>query len=276
MVGCSYSGLRAAVSRSRYPGTFFAAYAASAPVQLQVNLDTFLDSIYHKLIDEQYTNCTRDLHTIMLHIDDQLSHTETASAIKQSLLGAGAEENGNGDFALAIANIYSYFQSYGIDGGAHSLASLCDYLEAPSTQKQALRGTGLTTDQAASTLIERLASWPGLVKIVNDHFNTSCRVADAGVRAECELGKTASDSGGISWTWQLCSELGLFATQKPSSQSLVSRYMSLEYRKSLCVRQFPDAYSSGRLPDLPPVKKINQRTGGQAMRPSNVFWTAGE
>jgi serine carboxypeptidase S28 len=276
IVGCSYSGARAAISRSRYPDTFFAAYAASAPVQFQVELDTFFDPVYHKMVAKGYGNCTQDLHAAMKYVDLQLSDSQNVSSTKQRFLGPGAESNNNGDFTLAIANIYSSFQSHGITGGTHSLASLCDYLERDPISNRTAGLNGLVSHYGVQFVAERLASWPDLLPIVNGHFNTNCRGMNESIPPSCDLAQPASAVAGISWTWQLCSELGLFTTQNSGPHSLVSQYQNLEYRWSLCTRQFPEGLASELLHVPPSVDRINRDTGGRSMRPSNVFWTAGQ
>jgi Serine carboxypeptidase S28 len=256
--------------------TFFAAYAASAPVQFQVELDTFFDPVYRKMVDKGYGNCTQDLHAAMKYVDLQLSDSQNVSSIKQRFLGPGAESNNNGDFTIAIANIYSSFQSYGITGGKPSLASLCDYLERDPISNLTAGPDGLVSHHGAQFVAERLASWSDLLPVINNHFGTNCRGVNESIPLSCDLAQPALAVAGISWTWQLCSELGLFTTQNSGPHSLVSQYQNLEYRQSLCTRQFPDGLASKLLHVPPPVDHINQETGGRSMRPSNVFWTAGQ
>lgn len=276
IIGCSYSGLRAAISRDRYPETFLAAYAASAPVQLRVDHNTFFEPIYQKLFDRGYQNCTTDLHAIVEYIDQQLVDPRHASFIKQQFLGPGAEANSNGDFTMAIFNVYAHFQSRGLGGGAHGLGAFCDYLEWDHISMSPAGPEGLVSKFGVELLVDRFASWPGLVATVNRNFDTECVGPNEQLAASCELGRTESDPTAISWEWQLCSELGLFSTQNPAANAIMSTYQSVQFRQSLCSRQFPDAYAKGLLDIVPAAAQINSETGGGAMRPSNVFWTAGQ
>lgn len=203
MIGCSYSGLRAAISHSRYPETFLAAYAASAPVELTVDHDTFFEQIYQKLADRGHTNCTADLHAITIYIDHRLAVPSTALAIKQQFLGVGAETNSNGDFTLAIYGpIYGHFQSQGLDRGNSSLASFCDYLEWDHTINSSAGPEGLASKLGVELLIDRFASWPDLLPTVNKNFGVNCAGLNQSLPVSCDLGAPETDRDTISWEWQ--------------------------------------------------------------------------
>lgn len=277
MIGCSYSGLRAAISRSRYPDTFLAAYAASPPVELIVDHNNFFEPIYQKLMDRGRSNCAADLHKLSNHIDQQLADPTTALKIKQRFLGVGSEANSNGDFTLAIYGpIYGHFQSQGLGRGDDSLASFCDYLEWDHTFNSTAGPEGLASKLGTELLVDRFASWPNLLPTINKNFGVNCAGLNESLPASCDLGAPETDPGAISWEWQQCSELGLFSTQVPSSHGIMSSYQTLQYRQSLCMRLFPDAYDKGLLSIPPIAEQINAETGGRSMRPSNVFWTAGQ
>lgn len=277
MVGCSYSGLRAAISRARYPETFLAAYAASAPVQLTIDHNRFFEQIYQKLVDRGHSNCTADLHAVSNYIDSQLADPGTAPTIKQRFLGTGAEGNSNGDFTLAIYGpIYGHFQSQGLGRGNKSLASFCDYLEWDHTLNSPAGPEGLAPKFGIEFLVDRFASWPSLLSTINKNWKVNCAGLNKSLPVSCDLGAPETDPRSISWKWQQCSELGLFSTQTPSDHAIISSYQTVQYRQSLCTRQFSDAYTNGLLDVSPVAEQINTETGGRYMRPSNVFWTAGQ
>jgi hypothetical protein len=286
MIGCSYSGVRAALSRQVYPETFYAAYASSAPVEARVNFSSYFDQVFRGMVNYGYGNCSRDLHEIINYIDFQLSSgDDTATAIKELFLGSGLgpQNSSNGDFALALAFIYISFQSQGMTkreskgAGAIPLAALCDYLETdPQVQTSAPEG-GLAPIWGPKYLTERFASWPPLLKYINRDFKTNCRSLDDSLPPSCDLSQTReSNPMMIAWSWLLCSEWGLFSVQNTGPHSIVSRYLSPEYHQSLCYRQFPGAEATGDLPRIPQAEQFVHETGGQRMRPSNTFWTAGE
>lgn len=286
MIGCSYSGVRAALSRQMYPETFFAAYASSAPVEARVDFRSYFDLVYRGMENYGYGNCSRDLHEIINYIDLQLSsRSDKVTAIKELFLGPGlgAQNNHNGDFALALAFIYTSFQSQGMTKreskgvGAISLAALCDYLETDPQAQAPAPDVGLAPTWGSKYLTERLASWPPLLKSINRDFKTNCRLLDSSLRPSCDLSqKRESDPMMIAWSWLLCSEWGYFSVQNAGPRSIVSKYLSPEYHRNLCYGQFPGANATGDLPRVPRAEQFVHETGGQWMRPSNVFWTAGE
>ena len=286
MIGCSYSGVRAALSRQMYPETFYASYASSAPVEARINFSSYFDLVYRGMVNYGYGNCSRDLHKIMNYIDLQLSsRNDNATAIKELFLGPGlgAQDNNNGDFALALAFIYASFQSQGMTKresngtGAISLAALCDYLETDLQAQTPASDEGLAPTRGPKYLTERLASWPPLLESINRDFKTNCRLLDSNLPPSCDLSQTReSDPMMIAWSWLLCSEWGYFSVQNVGPHSIVSKYLSPEYHQSLCYGQFPGADATGDLPRVPRAEQFVHETGGQWMRPSNVFWTAGE
>lgn len=286
MIGCSYSGVRAALSRRMYPETFYAAYASSAPVEARVNFTSYYDVVYRGMVNYGYGNCSRDLHEIVNYIDLQLSsRNDNATVIKELFLGPGlgARNNSNGDLALALAFIYTSFQSHGMTkrestgAGPISLPALCDYLESdPRSQKPAPE-KGLAPTWGPKYMTERLASWPPLLESINRDFKTNCRLLDSSLPPSCDLSQSReSDPMTIAWSWLLCSEWGFFSVHNAGPRFIVSKYLSPEYHHSLCKRQFPGAHATGDLPRLPRAEQFVHETGGQRMRPSNVFWTAGE
>ena len=56
-VGGSYSGMRAAFMREFYPETIHIAYAASAPVQAQVDMSVYFDMIWRGMEAGGFSNC---------------------------------------------------------------------------------------------------------------------------------------------------------------------------------------------------------------------------
>jgi hypothetical protein len=286
MIGCSYSGVRAALSRQMYPETFYASYASSAPVEARVNFTSYFDVVYRGMVNYGYGNCSRDLHEIMSYIDLQLSsRNDNATAIKELFLGPGlgAQNNSNGDFVLALAFIYTSFQSQGMTrreskgAGAISLAVLCDYLESDTQAQMPAPEKGLSTTWGPRHMTERLASWSPLLESINRDFKTNCRSLNSSLRPSCDLSRTReSDPMVIAWSWLLCSEWGYFSVHNTGPRSIVSKYLSPEYHQNLCNKQFPGAMATGDLPQVPRAEQFVHETGGQRMRPSNVFWTAGE
>ncbi|KAJ5949970.1 hypothetical protein N7454_001554 [Penicillium verhagenii] len=277
MIGGSYSGMRSAFTRDKYPDTIFASFASSAPVEAQIDMSVYFDQVYAAMVANGYQNCTRDIKAAMEYVDAELSkNASSAAAIKKLFFGAGAETNNNGDFTTAIAGIFGYFQSYGFGGGDGSLGSFCEHLETDPNTATVAGPRGFAPYRGKKYVAERFASWPIFIELVNFNYYTNCAGLDTTQPVSCVLSPRATEADVISWTWQFCTEWGYFQTNNIGAHSLLSRYQSLEYVQYTCNRQFPDAVAAGLLPDHPLVKETNSQTGGWKIRPSNVYWSGGE
>ncbi|CRG88683.1 chlorohydrolase family protein [Talaromyces islandicus] len=313
MLGGSYSGMRSAFTRNEFPGTIYASYASSAPVQAQLDMGIYFEQVYRGMVGNGYEGCAHDLNAAMRYVDSQLARNGSASnAVKALFLGDGAVQNSDGDFTAALAYMYSTFQWYGMGGGEMGLGSLCDWLEAvpnapptpTATVSRAKRSRDLGRRQgndsmsaspngtlptsAPSTgwapfignkaVTERLAAWPQLVPVVNSYTGTDCSKSGSDP-GSCDLGARFSDPDGISWMWQYCSQFGFFQQDNivpNASHALLSVHQTLAYSQEVCSRQFPGAIKSGALPASPAVEEMNKQTGGWTIRPSNTYWSGGE
>ncbi|KKK26401.1 hypothetical protein ARAM_002187 [Aspergillus rambellii] len=276
MVGGSYPGIRAALARKEYPETIFAAFAASAPVQAQINMSIYFDQVYRGMVSGGLGNCVKDLHAALQYIDDQLAHPDTAKTMKQLFFGVGAEQNSNEDFGAALAGIYGYFQSHGVDGGEGGLRSLCGYLEVDPRTNESAGANGLAPAYGAQYVAERWASWPTFVEVVNSNMETNCKGLDSTTARSCVLNNPPTDADTLSWTWQYCSEWGFYQSNNVGAHSLLSRYQTLELMQRQCNEIFPEASKQGILPPQPKAAALNQEFGGWTIRPSNVYFSAGE
>ncbi|GLB01643.1 hypothetical protein AtubIFM57258_000052 [Aspergillus tubingensis] len=276
MVGGSYAGVRAALTRNEYPETIFAAYSSSAPVEARVNMSVYYDQVYRGMVADGWTNCSADIHAALEYIDDQLSDDDTATSIKQLFFGPGAEANSNGDFTGALTAIYSYFQSYGMAGGIGGLGAFCEYLEVDPKTNGTTGPDGLAPTYGGQYVAERWAAWPTFLELVNLNMGTNCGPQNASQPIDCDFSKPYGDPATITWTWQYCSEWGFFQANNEGPHSLASRYQSVEYQQEVCNRQFPDAVEKGLLPPSPRADEVNQEFGGWTIRPSNVYFSGGE
>ena len=87
-LGGSYPGIRGALLRVRNPGTIFAVWASSAPVQAQVDMAS-----YYKAAERSLTrNCSADWVAVTKHVDASLANGTDAEQVtlKQRLLSARA------------------------------------------------------------------------------------------------------------------------------------------------------------------------------------------
>ncbi|KAL4954296.1 serine carboxypeptidase S28-domain-containing protein [Aspergillus filifer] len=278
MIGGSYPGARAALARSQYPDTIFASFASSAPVEARIDMSSYYDQIYRAMVANGYANCTLDIHAALEYIDGQLSQEDTAIAIKQLFLGAGAEQNSNEDFTAALGGIFGYFQSYGMDGGGGSLSEFCGYLVSdPSTGEPAGSG-GLAQRLGNQSLAERWAAWPAFTELINFNMDTNCRGLDKSMVPSCILNVPTKNPDAIAWSWQYCSEWGFYQSSNIGVHSLLSRYQTLDFQQVMCNRMFPKALESGVLPPQPRAEAVNEEFGGWSLASTttNVYWSSGE
>lgn len=313
MLGGSYSGMRSAFTRNKFPQTIYASYASSAPVQAQVDMGIYFEQVYRGMVGNGYEGCAHDLHAAMIYVDSQLARNGSASEdVKALFLGDGAKQNSDGDFTAGLAYIYGTFQSYGMGGGNMGLGSLCDFLETvpnnlqrtTATVSKAKRSRVLGRRQGNDTMspspngtfpksapstgwapfignkavAERLADWPQLVPLVNSYSGTNCSKSSSDPES-CDLGSRMNDPDGISWMWQYCSQFGFFQPDNiapDASHGLLSVHQTLAYNQEICNRQFPGAIKRGLLPASPAVEEMNKETGGWTIRPSNTYWSGGE
>ncbi|KAL2849820.1 serine carboxypeptidase S28-domain-containing protein [Aspergillus pseudoustus] len=276
MVGGSYPGIRAALMRNEYPDTIFAAYASSAPIQAQIDMSVYYEQIYRAMLANGHENCARDIQAALEWIDGQLAQEDTATVMKQLFFGPGAEKNTNEDFTAALAGIFGYVQTHGFGGPRGSLGEFCSYLETDPDTGVSAGYEGLAPSRGNKFLAEHWAAWPLFTQVVNDNMFTNCQGLNRSSEPICKLNPSPIDPDGIAWTWQYCSEWGFYQSNNVGVGSLLSNYQTLEYQQFQCNRLFPAALKSGILPSEPRVTSLNSEHGGWAIRPSNVFWTAGE
>ncbi|KAE8351174.1 serine carboxypeptidase S28-domain-containing protein [Aspergillus coremiiformis] len=270
MFGGSYPGMRAAFTRNEYPDSIFASFAMSAPVEAQVNMTIYYEQVYRGMVASGYGGCAKDLKAISDYIDSQLDKKgQAADDIKSLFLGKEGIHNSNGDFTAALGGIYNLFQNYGVDGGISGLSALCKHLDGNATS------TGIAPIIGAKKLTEKFSTWDELMYLINGR-NNNCKDQSNSTQITCDLGGPSADPDTISWTWQYCTQWGYLQADNLGPHSLLSKYQSLEYQQSLCYRQFPGAKESGLLPLQPDTNDTNAETGGWTIRPSNVFWSAGE
>ncbi|KAJ5238379.1 hypothetical protein N7468_002998 [Penicillium chermesinum] len=276
MIGGSYAGMRSAFARDEYPGTFYASWASSAPVEARIDMSVYFDQVYNGLVGNGYSNCTKDIKAGLEYVDGELSKNGTAAAdIKKKFFGEGAEKNSNGDFTAALAAIMSLFQAYGTGGGEAGIGGFCNHLETDPETSTPAGPSGFAPTRGTQWVGERFASWPVWIDLINSQYQTNCNGVDPSQPLSCVLNPPPTDSDTISWTWQYCTEFGYFQSNNFGPHSLLSKFQTLEYQQEYCYRQFPEAVAKGLLPKAPQVDATNAQTGGWNIRPSNVYWSGG-
>ncbi|KAK7531089.1 serine peptidase, family S28 [Phyllosticta citricarpa] len=239
-VGGSYPGSRAAWMRQFYPHIIFASYASSAPVQIDRDLDNYYDQIYRGMNAYGFGNCTKDIHAAIGNVDKILKKKDRKkkAALKQQFLGLKGDKMIDGDFAFYLANIFSSWQSSGMDGG---LREFCDSIE---------------TDEKG-----RIAGPEGWAKRRGAKFATKQWAMAPRPRQEGDDDSADSES----WGFQSCTELMGRPTPNKGSMQIVSSFLPR-----------PGQDAIGCWPFWVPQNDTNKQYGGWNIRPSRTFWTAGE
>ncbi|KAL4875467.1 serine carboxypeptidase S28-domain-containing protein [Aspergillus karnatakaensis] len=285
MIGGSYPGIRAAFSRNKYPETIYAALASSAPVEARIDFSAYYEQIYRGMVANGQEACAHDIRAALVYIDEQLDNPSTAAAIKQLFFGPGAEANSNEDFTTALAGLFGFWQTYGLgpDGAEESLGEFCRYIESDLLSglglglSLSLSGTaGVAAHRGNKYVAERWAAWPIFTEVVNFNMDTNCRGLDTTAPSSCILNKPPTSPDYIAWTWQFCSEWGFYQSNNVGPHSLLSKYQTLQFQQEQCNRLFPEAVKAGLLPPQPAADALNKEFGGWTIRPSNVFFTAGQ
>ncbi|KAH0614767.1 uncharacterized protein H6S33_000403 [Morchella sextelata] len=281
--GGSYSGTRAAFARAKYPTTFLAAYASSAPVQARIDMSVYFEQIARGIIEFGFGNCTRDMRAAVQQIDKQLRLPATAAELKRKFLGKGSEGVGNGGFGYALSLVLYNWQAWGMEcccGNEWGLRNFCDYLETDPETNVTAGAQGWAKEKGVQWVIDRWAQWPKFIGMVNKYLGQNCEgyhgTGNDGT-IDCDRFDAArTDSASISWAWIICSEWGFIQSVNLGPNQIVSRYLSQKYGQDLCYRYFPTGVSSGFLPKKPQVEKVNEEFEGWNMRPSNTFFTGGK
>ncbi|KAI9754082.1 MAG: hypothetical protein M4579_004865 [Chaenotheca gracillima] len=277
-IGGSYPGMRAAFMRKFYPDTIYASYASSPPVEARVDMSVYFEPLYRALNAYGFGNCTKDITPALKYIDEKLGSSSSSAQLKEQFLGKGAANNSNEGFADGLTAIYNLYQSYGVDGGNTSLRYFCDWIATDPATNKTSGEEGWAASKGAKFTVDRWASWPGFVEVVNTNLYTNCAGPhpNSTVPADCNVDAPFTDPSAISWTWQYCTQWGYFQSANLGPNQIVSSWNSLKHQADICHRQFPTGAASGLLPDLPRVDKTNAHFGGWAIRPSNVYWSGGE
>lgn len=212
-VGGSYPGMRAAFMRDKYPDTIFAAFASSAPVQAAIDQSFYFEPMWRGLNAYGFGNCTRDVQAAVRYIDRALDSKNATAAqqLKILFLGKGAEANSHATFADALTTIFAAWMSYGVEGGVQGLRRFCDWIETDTDGMMPVvaGADGWNKKKGAKWVVERWASYPWFVGNVNRYMETECSGRD-NVVGNCDLNKKFTEPNIISWTWQYCTQWGMY------------------------------------------------------------------
>jgi hypothetical protein len=275
-IGGSYPGMRAAFMRTKYPDTIFAGFASSAPVQAKIDMTSYFDPIYRGMQAYGFGNCSRDIQASVRWVDDMLERKGSAKTVKEMFLGLGGAENSHATFADALTVIFYLWQGYGMDGSGWGLRYLCDHMATDPRTNKTSPAKGWAASKGGEWSARRWATWPHWNDMVNSYMGTDCS-GSLTKRGNCNLDQRWADKSTIAWTWQYCTQWGYFQAANVGPMQLVSKHNSLRHQRDLCHRQFPTAnLREHGFPEWPDVERTNRVFGGWDLRPSHVYWSAGE
>ena len=262
MLGGSYAGARTAYTRQLYPDVIYAGYASSAPVQFQVDFSGYYESIWQTMVALGHENCANDIHAALSYIDGQLQAGNTALDMKKMFLGNRiSSKKSNADFAYDLTLIFSGFQSYGFSPNGF-LGPFCEYLETDPQTNETAGPNGLAATYGNSMVARRWATAPS--------WASNLQALPPG-----NVDPILTNSQ-IAYNWQTCSELGYFEAVNQGPHSLISGFLTLEDYQESCYSYYPQEFAGGYLPMAPTAAALVSKLGGWNIRPSNLFWTAGE
>lgn len=292
-IGGSYPGSRAAWIRIRNPGTFYASWASSAPVQYRVDASSFYNPIERSLPE----SCRADVHATVKYADE----------IMDGKYGKEALDRLKKLFYAASQTTTSLDAPYDISKAADtSVTSLAQGLTGAMEDGYQFYGPKKTTDVFCSFMQSynpnaapknkttpemSVLSNPGGAKPSKKGlaatYNSSVALdayiygyrhrQNALVRADegQEAPGSPESVTAASWNWMLNNELGLYQGSNPKNISIVSRHWPYTAMQAIYYRilDFNGTKVFGSGPD---VSKVNKKYDGWHMNPSNVMFTTGE
>ena len=256
MIGGSYPGTRAALARAIYPDTIYAAWAAGAPMRVQMDASAYHDIVYKGMNAYGLGNCTTDIHAAILRMDELLDDPTSAATLKTSFAGPGTVNKPNDEFAVMLKHrLEINWQRLDMEP---ELQKFCNYISTDPATNHTSPKEGWAVSKGADFTIERWASF----------YQQSNRTKfDEPMHSE---------SATMAWLWQICTQLGLFQPANVGPQQIISKYLSLEASHKFCYEAFPDGLASGLMPDCPQVNETNAELFGWSALPSNTYWSCGE
>jgi hypothetical protein len=248
LVGGSYPGALVAWTESLSPGTFWAYWASSAPVQAQSDFWQYFSAAQEHMPQ----NCSRDASLVIEYVDDVLVHG--TSQEKQLLKAKFGLENvtHDDDFVSVLYEGPGSWQANQLFTGYSPFYHWCDMVEGVFNQPQARvpgpEGVGLEKAlEGYATFIKTSAArahcaYTGYPEYQGQN-NTYCfDTHDPHSPMYSDL--TVSNKFQRTWRWLLCNEpFGWSHGGPPSNQPgpyLVSKLLRPEYFIRQCSLFFPD------------------------------------
>ena len=263
MIGGSYAGARTAYTRQHYPDVIYAGYASSAPVQFQADFTSYLESTWQGMLAVGLGGCAKDMHATMAYIDTQLPQKNTAANLKQQFMGPQLASNATiTDFINLLFAVSSLFQQQFSSGSM--LGRFCAFMEEIPRTNITAGPNGFAPTIGNTAIAQKWAETPQWASLM-----TLTKIP-LGVPYE------TVQPDQMLWNWLKCSQVGFFQAANSGPHSLLPSSQSVQSLQQQCYTQFPEEFKKGYLQKTPAATNLVAKLGGWNIRPSNVFWTAGE
>jgi len=243
--GGSYSGSLAAWARLKYPHLFHGAFAASAPVQAQLDFPQYFEVVSRSV----GASCSARIGESTAQVTELLQTSDGRSKLQQMFGLCGPIETDNdvvifvGSLSDPIAGVVQYNQ----DNNSYQpfdITEMCRMLEESSDALQ------------------------GLVTVFNAYNKYSGQTECTDINYDNYIKYMQQTSAGRSWTWQTCNEFGYYQTGESKDQPF-SPILSLQSFLQQCVDIF------GISDFTPKVEYINDYYGGKNIVTTNTAFTNG-
>ncbi|EDU43733.1 conserved hypothetical protein [Pyrenophora tritici-repentis Pt-1C-BFP] len=273
--GGSSGAVRAAVLRNKRPGTIYAAWASSAPLQNVVDFNQYFDGVWDGMVAFGFGNCTQDIRAVVRYVDHVLDtgNEDEKAKLKARFLGLSGAHNPDRLFAETWNSLTLDYQGQGMDGSSLSLRDFCDHISTDPATKQVAPKEGWAATKGIEWTLSKWTEYTPYLDQVNTFFNTTCTGNDT-LTNDCTFDQGLTDPGSVVYMWQTCTQIGAFQGANVGDKQLIPKANTLENMLEQCNYLWPDR--QGILPVRPKSDELNRYTGGWHIRPANTFFTYGE
>ncbi|KAG8898767.1 hypothetical protein FRB99_007177 [Tulasnella sp. 403] len=237
-MGCSYPGLLAAYTQEKYPDTFAASWASSAPVEAQGDFWQY----YEPIEEGMPKNCSSDAALVVKTVDQTLLNgtAEAKAELKKSF---GLESLRDDDFGYAISAPIGDWQemlagSYNASG-EDLFFRWCDAMEKfpNGTVNTSPEGVGLPHASE------------GYASFFKKHYPEKDCPGQGGAcyttydyTSDMYTNWTVDNAGDRQWMWMTCNEFGWWQDGDPGNySSIVSSLVTADWALRQCNYMFPNA-----------------------------------
>ncbi|KAJ5217326.1 hypothetical protein N7468_010334 [Penicillium chermesinum] len=283
LAGGSYSGALSAWTASTAPGTFWAYYATSAPVEAIYNYWQYFVPVQEGMPK----NCSKDISRVVDYLDSVNASGDKQKLQKLYELFGLDDIDSFDDFAGALENGPWLWQENQFDTGYSEFYQFCDYIEGVRPGASKVPGAeGVGLKQA----LQGYVKWFRNVYLPNactgygfPENSTEClntRNTSSILYTETSVNSTVVATNDRQWQWFLCNEPFFYWQDGAPSgvPSLVSRTVSADYYQRQCPLYFPTVnghtYGSAKGKTAADVNKWTK--GWDLTHTTRLTWTNGQ